>query len=599
MQPEMQPASQAAFAAVGLLSSIGAELGVGMPEEQAAKRQRTAWDGSNPSAAMGQIVPADMQQQGMQAQGVQPQGNGAHAAVSLSMMTQSGQLTANPNFGINQMTAGARKGRAPYIWPRHVDDWRWSKGMEATFVFEEVGLPSGLLSIAKKILGEGSRFPTRVADASDCNVEITAWGSLILRPKGTGGNIDKAKKMLFEVLHPAAESLREEAFEIEDDAPDADAALGEVIGSKGAVNSEMAKELVKNQFRLRTGLGAKDVEEVSETPGKLQTLESVEIPLATSEDVQIVRKHLDHLRMATGSAPSLNGVLLKVYGRGKKLVQAQKLVQTLLETGQWVAFSEQFVLSEETKEKRRGDGPSEQLLIKLPEGSAIKLVEQHLGSMEKAAEADALKLTSKAVGGKRTLMVDGPPKAHERVKLMVKELMEKGESPMLTKFLNGSVAGTGGRTVAFSEMFNPGMKTEVKSEVKTEVKTEVKVEVKQEIVSGGSTVAPGVIAAAAVITVPDALEPSEPPPKKELPTLGAGFKLMAPPTRSAAKSKPTKKASAGVIDLFTDLPEPGGDLFEGLPDPEVTVMSEIKGEVKDEVKEELPEPSEPMDGITE
>ncbi|CAJ1352946.1 unnamed protein product, partial [Effrenium voratum] len=126
--------------------------------------------------------------------------------------------TSNPNFGVN--ASSTQKPRIPYMWPKHVDDWRWSKGFEATYCFEEVGLPHAMLEVARRILGQGSRFPTRVADASDCNVEVTAWGSLLVRPKGTGGDIEKAKKMLFEVLHPAAEALRSEAFMVEKDAPD-------------------------------------------------------------------------------------------------------------------------------------------------------------------------------------------------------------------------------------------------------------------------------------------------------------------------------------------------------------------------------------------
>merc|ERR1711976_152605 len=55
--------------------------------------------------------------------------------------------------------------------------------------------------------------------------------------------------------------------------------------------------------------------------------------------------------------------------------------------------------------------------------------------MERAAQAEQLKLTSKAVAGKRTLMVEGTAAVHERVKLMVRELTEHGESPMLNKAL--------------------------------------------------------------------------------------------------------------------------------------------------------------------
>merc|ERR1712050_588020 len=99
-------------------------------------------------------------------------------------------------------------------------------------------------------------------------------------------------------------------------------------------------------------------------------------------------------------------------------------------------------------------GPSEQILIKVVEGQTTQKISMGLKAMEKAAMADQLKLTSKAVAGKRTLMVEGTRAAHERVKLMVKELAEKGESPMLSKAL-----GTLG-----------GVKPEIKNEVKSEVK---------------------------------------------------------------------------------------------------------------------------------
>eukprot|EP00435_Cladocopium_sp_Y103_P049067 s1013_g14.t1 len=437
------------------------------------------------------------------------------------------------------------------MWPRHIDDWRWSKGFEATYCFEEVGLPQAMLDIARKILGDGSRFPTRVADATDCNVEVTAWGSLLVRPKGTGGDIDKAKRMLFEVLHPAAEALRSEAFEVAEMSPDEDAKDAEQVGPRGLVAEEKEKEQLANQKKRRTGLGSGSGEgEI--VVDAAAPLDSIAIPLATLEDMQSIQKHLNDLRIATGVAPVLQDFVLRLYGGEKKLLRAQQLVRTLLETGEWVAFSEAFVLSEETKQKRRGDGPSTQLLIKLPESIGIKVLEKHLTSMELAAEADQLKLTSKPVAGKRTLMVEGPPKAHERVKLMVKELMEKGESPMLTKFLNGSKAGLGRSgplpnapaakaAASVSSQVAPGIIAappvlEAKAEV-SEVK--VKEEVKEEPLSDEET-------------------------PKELPKLGAGFRLMAPPQRmkaTKAKAKPPKAPhEVADVDLFAGLPESGSSV---------------------------------------
>eukprot|EP00434_Breviolum_minutum_P021499 symbB.v1.2.018972.t1/scaffold1534.1/size113260/2 len=425
----------------------------------------------------------------------------------------------------------------------------------ATYCFEEVGLPQAMLEVARRILGDGSRFPTRVADATDCNVEVTAWGSLLVRPKGTGGDIDKAKRMLFEVLHPAAEALRSEAFQVAEMVPDQDAKEAEQVGPRGLVAEEKEKEKLANQKKRRTGLGSAEGEVVVDNTTSLDSI----------ADMQSIQKHLNDLRVATGVVPVLQDFVLRLYGGEKKLLKAQQLVRTLLETGEWVAFSEAFVLSEETKQKRRGDGPSTQLLIKLPESAGIKVLEKFLTSMELAAEADQLKLTSKPVAGKRTpatpeycfcrlLMVEGPPKAHERVKLMVKELMEKGESPMLTKFLNGSKAGLG----------RPGEPLPLPSVPKAPA-------------SVSSQVAPGVVAAPPVLEhvkgemkVKEEIkeEPlsDEEAPKKELPKLGAGFRLMAPPQRmkaTKAKAKPpktsteTEVADVADVDLFADLPEPG------------------------------------------
>lgn len=538
----------ASLAAASLLSSLGAELGIGMPDasppQDAPKKRKTRWDDGDATVAPAQPAQPAMAIAQMQ---LVPLGiSVASASTGEGFMGAPPSVppapspSSNPNFGLN--AAGAQKPRAPYMWPKHIDDWRWSKGFEATYCFEEVGLPQAMLDIARKILGDGSRFPTRVADATDCNVEVTAWGSLLVRPKGTGGDIDKAKRMLFEVLHPAAEALRSEAFEVAEMSPDEDAKDAEQVGPRGLVAEEKEKEQLANQKKRRTGLGSGEGEIVVDAA----PLDSIAIPLATLEDMQSIQKHLNDLRIATGVAPVLQDFVLRLYGGEKKLLRAQQLVRTLLETGEWVAFSEAFVLSEETKQKRRGDGPSTQLLIKLPESTGIKVLEKHLTSMELAAEADQLKLTSKPVAGKRTLMVEGPPKAHERVKLMVKELMEKGESPMLTKFLNGSKAGFG----------RPGPLPNAPAA--------------KAAASVSSQVAPGIIAAPPVLEAKaevkikeevkeEPLSDEETP--KELPKLGAGFRLMAPPQRmkaTKAKAKPPKALEeVADVDLFAGLPEPG------------------------------------------
>jgi len=145
--------------------------------------------------------------------------------------------------------------------------------------------------------------------------------------------------------------------------------------------------------------------------------------------------------MATGIQFVITDNTLRMTGHEKQTRKAYQLARTLVKTGEWVALTEGFVASQETTEKKRGDGPSEQILIKVVEGPVTLHIEKHLKAMERAAVADGLKITSKPVGGKRTLMCDGTKAAHERVKLMVKELMEKGESPMLTKELGVARAG--------------------------------------------------------------------------------------------------------------------------------------------------------------
>lgn len=463
------------------------------------------------------------------------------------------------------------KQRTVYSWPRHVDDWRWSKATEALYSFEEVALPGHSIPMARKLLSEGSRLPAKIADATDCHIELTAWSTLLLRPKGTGANIARAKQMLFQVFHPAAGSkLREEIFAEAGDEAEIDTSLGDAVGPTGIIDENAEKELAKKK-KSRIGLGLKvDAGEDDPTNEFAEPLQSVDINLPTAEDVAMIRKYLEDLRLSTGAAPILSGACLKIFGRGKKLDRALQLVQTLLETGEWVAFSEAFVLSEETKEKRRAEeGPSEQLLIKIPEGPAVQVVERMLGSMEKAADADQLKLTTKPIAGKRTLMIEGTKKAHERVKLMVKELIENGESPMLTKFLNGSKVGIRSNVVkAFSEV--AVIRNSAAAQSSTAQSTAP--------VSVSSSTADGVISAPPVL-IPQP-EPEKPPPapKAPLPQLGAGFRLMAPPARKPAAAPSSKPAASGEASA--------GGLFDGLP-------------TSDSLQDTADAEAEEVDGITE
>ncbi|CAJ1402113.1 unnamed protein product [Effrenium voratum] len=270
--PTEEPAliqEAASLAAQSLLSSLGAELGVAMPDppppaqpplpreqpppeppaEQPRKR-KTRWDDGEAAVDAAIAAAAAAAQMQLVPQGSIPV---APSREPMFLGAPPAAPTSNPNFGVN--ASSTQKPRIPYMWPKHMDDWRWSKGFEATYCFEEVGLPHAMLEVARRILGQGSRFPTRVADASDCNVEVTAWGSLLVRPKGTGGDIEKAKKMLFEVLHPAAEALRSEAFMVEKDAPDSNPDA-EAVGPRGLVAEDKDKELLANQKKRRIGLGA-------------------------------------------------------------------------------------------------------------------------------------------------------------------------------------------------------------------------------------------------------------------------------------------------------------------------------------------------------
>lgn len=349
------------------------------------------------------------------------------------------------------------------------DDWRWSKGTEALRYFEEVQLASSLLEMARKILGSGSRYPARISDDTDCVTEVTAWGTLLVRPRGTGANVSLAKRMLYEVLHPSGGSLREDALITPDEMAEA-AVRDQSTIAAGAEDDEKGEKLTVGVKRSahgdlrRVGLGAEQ-EAMNEAKGEVKSA-AKEVELATAEDARLVAKHLDDLRIASGAIPILTGAVLKVLGKDKSVKKAMQLVNTLIETGEWVALTEGFVMSEETKEKRRAsEGPSEQILIKIPQGPVTQKIEKHLKSMERAAAADQLKLTSKAVAGKRTLMVDGTKAAHERVKLMVKELSEKGVSPMLTKALG--LARGGARALHTTSALSPAPPPTAAKEVPT------------------------------------------------------------------------------------------------------------------------------------
>lgn len=445
-------------------------------EEQSRKRRRHGFD-SDPTddqsasvvadAAMESIAPsaeitmpneadfiiaaaraaADIQMMGLNGQlpeatAFAGSADGVYVVGSKSGNSLAGTPSANPGYGGNVSSEGVTLGpgcgghfpsNRKRVRQWVVDDWRWSKGTDALRAFEEVTLPPGLVDMAKKVLGKESRYPARISDDTDCVVEVTAWGTLLVRPRGSGAHIALAKRMIYQVLHPQAGPLRNEAL-IEEDA-EHEAAIRDfttISQTEGRDEKElesMVERSAQNKMS-KVGLGGYAPNEEE------QQVTRKEIPLPTSQDITLARKNLNNLRLETGVQALLNGANLVVVGQDAQVSKAEVIVGFMVETGQWVSLNDNFVPSEETKEKRKVvDGPSEQLLIKIPEGQVVQLIQTHLAVMEKAAEADKLKLTSKAVMGKRTLMVDGHRRAHERIKLMVREISEKGESPMLNKAL--------------------------------------------------------------------------------------------------------------------------------------------------------------------
>lgn len=531
-------AAEAAAAAAAVMA--------GEDPEQAAKRRRTSkWDGqgadpNDPAAVAAAFVAAANQQAPGVAMAVyDPVQAQIMAAQQAAVQGQApAQEMPKPSSGLKPGIGPKPRPARRWIW-RQPEDWRWSKGTEILRWTQELDLPSHMQTLARKILSEDSRYPRRFTDITDCVVEFTAWGTLLLRPNGTSADTEKAKRMLYEVFHPSQHALRKEYLEApdDDDAADVDLENSEEaalrnLGEDRAVFEQGLERSAHGKLN-RVGLGAEDEVRKAAKEKEKEKLQSEEVILPTAEDVALVRAHMEDLKIASGVSALLSDANLKLIGKAKPLRKAKKLLNTLLETGEWVALESGFVLSEETKKKRAEiDGPSEQILIKVPEGKVTLLIEKKLKLIERAAEADQLKLTSKPIAGKRTLMVEGSKKAHERVKLMVKELSEKGESPMLTKAINRKAA---------------------------------------EETPSTANVAPSAPAAAKV--------PEQ--PKGPLPdgaAAVAGMRLMAPPKKipagAAATATGTPTASTVTIapevaagGLFSDLPEPGAADATTAPSP--------------------------------
>eukprot|EP00747_Dinoflagellata_sp_TGD_P181513 gnl/TRDRNA2_/TRDRNA2_35378_c0_seq1.p1 gnl/TRDRNA2_/TRDRNA2_35378_c0~~gnl/TRDRNA2_/TRDRNA2_35378_c0_seq1.p1 ORF type:complete len:749 (+),score=175.30 gnl/TRDRNA2_/TRDRNA2_35378_c0_seq1:229-2247(+) len=438
-----------------------------------------------------------------------------------------------------------------YIRP----DWRWSKGYQATFSFEELTLPEELQELAQKVLGGKSRYPARIADDTDCTVSLTAWGSIILRPRGTGGDLDLAKAMVHEVLLPTGTDLQEEVMmekdeEVEEKIRD-HATIGDVTDIVAKDGDKTLQRKAKKNL-ARVGVGA---ETLIDAPD--EEVVTAELPLPSFDVVPQVRAHLGDLRVATKVLVTLSEATLTIKGPETAVLRAKILVYKLIETGEWGALSEAFILSEETKENRKkDDGPSTQILIKVPEGKVTQLIERHIKAMENAAECDALKLTSKAVAGKRTLMVDGTNKAHARVKLMVKELGEKGESPMLTKAISSVRMGAAALGVA-----EPATKPAPAAATASDASSPSKA------ASSGP-----VVSAPPIMKGSQAAAAAPPPVTAKPPKAAVGMRRMPAPKLN------WKAAADAGADLFAALPAPGGeaaatagtataeaDIFAGLP----------------------------------
>eukprot|EP00927_Polykrikos_kofoidii_P039637 TRINITY_DN33985_c0_g1_i1.p1 TRINITY_DN33985_c0_g1~~TRINITY_DN33985_c0_g1_i1.p1 ORF type:complete len:977 (-),score=238.20 TRINITY_DN33985_c0_g1_i1:40-2820(-) len=672
--------------AASLLQSVGAELGVEMPDnevEPEAKRQRRSkWEAEGPAVveeAPGSALALPQQEAPVVPQMATPapavyfdvdprDAEAAKAAVAAQQASVANATSVADVAAAATEEPQSREVESDPVenpsfprMPTHRvrvrqfvrDDWRWSKGFEALRMFEEVSLPEMLLTLAKKILGEGSRYPARIADDTDCVVEVTAWKTLLVRPRGSGAKVELAKRMLYEVLHPHSHELREDALLT----PEEMARAAQADEDPSVINLEgddettrrMREGLARTHGKLnRVGIGA-DEEVQAEgavLPDVVKT-EAKEMDLANDEDASLVKGHLEDLRVATGVASALTGRRLKLMGKDKNTRKAMQLIKTLVETGEWVALTEGFVPSQESKEKRRAlegpveqlllkvpegmvvkkiekhikamerasdadklmltskpvagkrtltegfvpsqeskekrralEGPVEQLLLKVPEGMVVKKIEKHIKAMERASDADKLMLTSKPVAGKRTLMVEGTRAAHERVKLMVKELTDKGASPMLTKALGHHRTVTGGPNdkpvvVAASAAFMIPPPRNKLGDKDPHFKT------RSLTPSRGGADAPGVVSAAPVLRVKvedDGGVSMEGTSGMMLPVTEVKEESDGEATDPEAEQQPQqplKKPKTSVGFGMRNMPAPrlavamgqGEDLFAGLPAP--------------------------------
>eukprot|EP00929_Paragymnodinium_shiwhaense_P050106 TRINITY_DN25255_c0_g1_i2.p1 TRINITY_DN25255_c0_g1~~TRINITY_DN25255_c0_g1_i2.p1 ORF type:complete len:596 (-),score=153.60 TRINITY_DN25255_c0_g1_i2:36-1823(-) len=488
---------------------------------------------------------------------IDPRDAAAHMAAQQRQAAVGAKPGENANYGQYQPKTQRVRTRQ---WI--MDDWRWSKGTDQLRFFEEVALPKNLMKLAHKLLGEGSKYPARIADDTDCVAECTAWNTLLVRPRGTGAKVALAKRMLFEVLHPHAHEMREEALMTPEEMAQAAQEAKELDPSKIdlAGEDEVTKKMREGLTRrghgklYHVGIGGEG-DAKDDVPVASKKSELVEMEILTPEDLELVRANLNNLRIAAGVTAVIGVGNVKLYGKPHQTDKARALITTLMATGEWVGLTDTFVAADETEEakkKRRAvEGPAEQILLKVPEGPVSQKIEKNLKAMELAADADQIKMTSKAVQGKRTLMVEGTKAVHERVKQMVRELCEDGDSPMLSKALKGQAMSWQGKAgqvaadvpaVSFSAAFLPKPASAGAKPAATAAGN-----------SSSSTSKPGVVEAGPVLTKPAAVDTAAAAaPKAAKPAAGVGMRRLPGPKLNMAAAV----ATVGD-DLFASLPEPG------------------------------------------
>lgn len=354
---------------------------------------------------------------------------------------------ANPGSGGAWYGGAPEQPSKPVAAPRPkrqyvYENWSWGTGYNNFMLrTQEVPVKPWQMVFARDVFGPKSKLPKRIIQDTDTQVEMSFWNTLILTPKSTGALVEKAKKMCWEVLSvndPELQiSMKVEFEELGGEEEDVEPALLD------PETDEIIKDMMNKKRKGKTerrGVGA--IEEPlpdAQEPGIIPDHITIETNLTSEEQAASLKSKAQDLWRATGASTSVKDMQLILSGSKDALTKAVEVVQRFLDTGEWSTETKDGFL-EEKKKPSEEDGPRSQILIKVKHGEKLALVEKQLADIEAAAKSDKLKLTSKPIGGFRTLMVNGTKQAHERVKLMVKELDANGESPMLTKFIKNKAA---------------------------------------------------------------------------------------------------------------------------------------------------------------